>query len=138
MLGLLTATLEKFTTIVLMSWGVAHANVAVPMTASYYGIGDGFDGKPTANCETFTWYALTAAHKTLPFGTFLKVRNTRNGKEVLVRINDRGPFIDGRDLDLSARAAAEIDMLKAGVEAVEVTILFQPAPEEAWWGNCAS
>ncbi len=72
--------------------------------ASWYG--PGFHGNTTANGETYDQWAMTAAHKTLPFGTQLRVTNTANGRSVVVRINDRGPFIAGRDLDLS-RAAAE-------------------------------
>jgi rare lipoprotein A len=72
--------------------------------ASWYG--QAFHGRTTANGETYDMYAMTAAHKTLPFGTELRVTNTANGRSVVVRINDRGPFIPGRDLDLS-RAAAE-------------------------------
>lgn len=72
--------------------------------ASWYG--PGFHGNRTANGETYDQWAMTAAHKTLPFGTSLRVTNTANGRSVVVRINDRGPFVAGRDLDLS-RAAAE-------------------------------
>ena len=72
--------------------------------ASWYG--PGFHGNTTASGEVYDQYAMTAAHKTLPFGTELRVTNTANGRSVVVRINDRGPFVDGRDLDLS-RAAAE-------------------------------
>lgn len=72
--------------------------------ASWYG--PGFHGNRTANGETYDQWAMTAAHKTLPFGTRLRVTNTANGRSVVVRINDRGPFVAGRDLDLS-RAAAD-------------------------------
>lgn len=71
--------------------------------ASWYG--PGFHGNTTANGETYDQYAMTAAHKTLPFGTRLQVTNTANGRSVVVRINDRGPFVAGRDLDLSKAAA---------------------------------
>lgn len=71
--------------------------------ASWYG--PGFHGNRTANGETYDQNALTAAHRTLPFGTRLRVTNTANGRSVEVRINDRGPFVDGRDLDLSKAAA---------------------------------
>ena len=70
--------------------------------ASYYGVGDGYHGQTTANGERFNTYAMTAAHRSLPFGTRLKV--THEGKSVIVRINDRGPFVGGRDLDLSYAA----------------------------------
>jgi len=70
--------------------------------ASYYGVGDGYHGQTTANGERFNTYALTAAHRSLPFGTRLRV--THGGRSVVVRINDRGPFVAGRDLDLSYAA----------------------------------
>ena len=86
--------------------------------ASYYA-GD-FIGKETANGETFKKNKLTAAHKTLPFGTIVKVKNLTNGKTVKVRINDRGPFVKGRIIDLSWKAANRIDMLNTGVVPVEL------------------
>ena len=64
--------------------------------------------------------ALTAAHKTMPFGTFLKVTNLKNGKSIIVRINDRGPYIEGRDLDLSKGTAMALGMIKRGVIKVKV------------------
>jgi rare lipoprotein A len=88
------------------------------MTASWYG--PNFHGRKTANGEVYDQMALTAAHKELPFGTILKVTNPRNGKSAVVRINDRGPYIEGRDLDLSKGAAFAIGMLEKGVVDVEV------------------
>ncbi|RKS08861.1 rare lipoprotein A [Nocardiopsis sp. Huas11] len=85
--------------------------------ASFYG--DGFHGATTANGETFDTYGMTAAHKTLPFDTMVKVTNPSNGKSVTVRINDRGPYIDGRCLDLSTAAFDEIIGTGAGVGTVE-------------------
>ena len=70
--------------------------------ASFYGVGDGYHGQITANGERFNTYAMTAAHRYLPFGTRLRV--THGGRSVVVRINDRGPFVAGRDLDLSYAA----------------------------------
>ncbi len=81
--------------------------------ASYYS--DSFNGKQTANGERFNNKDLTAAHKTLPFGTKVKVLNPKNGKSVKVRINDRGPFVAGRIIDLSKLAAQKIDMINAGI-----------------------
>ncbi|RBL93484.1 septal ring lytic transglycosylase RlpA family protein [Chitinophaga flava] len=86
--------------------------------ASFYA--DSFDGKRTASGETFRQYRLTAAHKTLPFGTKVKVMNIANGRTVKVRINDRGPFAPGRVIDLSRKAAAKLGMLKTGVATVEI------------------
>lgn len=89
--------------------------------ASYYG--DEFHGRKTANGEIYDRNNLSAAHKSLPFGTILKVRNIMNNREVIVRINDRGPFVSGRIIDLSYQAAKELDMLREGVIDVEITIL---------------
>ena len=86
--------------------------------ASFYA--DKFNGRKTANGETFRNSKLTAAHKTLPFGTKVKVTNKNNGKSVKVRINDRGPFVAGRIIDLSKKAAKKIDLDKAGVAEVEL------------------
>jgi rare lipoprotein A len=86
--------------------------------ASWYG--PGFHGKRTANGETFNTEAMTAAHKTLPFDTHVHVTNLENGRTVVVRINDRGPFIRGRIIDLSKAAARELEMLGPGVVRVEL------------------
>ncbi|PZP52660.1 MAG: septal ring lytic transglycosylase RlpA family lipoprotein [Pseudopedobacter saltans] len=86
--------------------------------ASYYA--GNFIGKKTANGETFAKYKKTAASKTLPFGTKVKVTNMTNGKSVKVRINDRGPFVAGRDIDLSWLAAKKIGMLDQGVAPVQL------------------
>lgn len=84
--------------------------------ASWYG--PGFHGRLTANGEVFNQHALTAAHKTLPFGTQVVVRNQRTGKEVVVRINDRGPFAKGRIIDLSKAAAERLQMVNNGHDRV--------------------
>lgn len=89
--------------------------------ASYYG--QKFHGRYTASGEIFDQQEMTCAHKTLAFGTRLLVTNTKNNQSVEVRINDRGPFIKGRQLDLSHGAAEKIGMLKAGVAKVKVIIL---------------
>lgn len=88
------------------------------MKASWYG--PKFHGRMTANGEIYDQMALTAAHKSLKFGTLLKVTNTKNGRSVIVRINDRGPYIEGRDLDLSKGAAIELGLLKKGVARVKI------------------
>jgi len=88
------------------------------MKASWYG--PKFHGKLTANGEIYNQMALTAAHKSLKFGTLLKVTNTKNGRSVIVRINDRGPYIAGRDLDLSKGAAIELGLLRRGVARVKI------------------
>ncbi|MEN3794494.1 septal ring lytic transglycosylase RlpA family protein [Fulvimarina sp. MAC3] len=89
--------------------------------ASYYG--KRFHGRTTANGEKFNMNAMTAAHKTLPFGTKVKVTNRNNGKSVVVRINDRGPYVGGRVIDLSRGAAAKIGMLNSGTANVSIDIL---------------
>lgn len=88
------------------------------MVASWYG--PKFHGKLTANGETYDQMLMTAAHKSLPFGTMLKLTNPRNGKSVIVRINDRGPYIKGRQLDLSKGAAIALGMLYKGVGKIQV------------------
>jgi rare lipoprotein A len=88
------------------------------LKASWYG--PKFHGKFTANGEVYNQMALTAAHKNLSFGTLLKITNPKNGKSVIVRINDRGPYIEGRELDLSKGAAIELGMLEKGVARVKV------------------
>ncbi|MGC9528637.1 MAG: septal ring lytic transglycosylase RlpA family protein [Limnospira sp.] len=89
--------------------------------ASWYG--PGFHGNLTANGERYNQYAMTAAHRHLPFGTEVRVTNMDNGRSVVVRINDRGPFIGGRIIDLSAGAAEVLGMISSGVAPVQVEIL---------------
>lgn len=89
--------------------------------ASYYA--HKFHGRPTASGEVYDENALTAAHKTLAFGTTVRVTNLNNGKKVVVRINDRGPFVEGRIIDLSFKAAQEVDMIGAGVVDVRMEVL---------------
>lgn len=89
--------------------------------ASWYG--PGFHGRLTANGERYNQYAMTAAHKTLPFGTRIRVTNPSNGKSVIVRINDRGPYIRGREIDLSKGSAQQIGLIGSGVANVRLEIL---------------
>jgi rare lipoprotein A len=89
--------------------------------ASYYG--NEFHGRKTANGERFDQGKLTAAHRTLPFGTQVKVTNTQTGKSVTVRVNDRGPFVKGRVIDLSSSAFKAIASLNAGVVPVRIQVL---------------
>ena len=89
--------------------------------ASYYG--RRFAGRPTANGEIFDPRELTAAHRTLPFGSRVRVTNTANGRSVVVRINDRGPFIKGRHIDLSRRAAESIGLISRGHGTVELELV---------------
>lgn len=87
-------------------------------TASWYG--PKFHGRRTANGERFNMNELTAAHPSLPFGTLLEVRNARNGKSVMVRVNDRGPFSKSRIIDLSFAAAREIGLVLSGTAPVQL------------------
>jgi rare lipoprotein A len=89
--------------------------------ASYYAAK--FDGRPTASGEKFTNKDLTAAHLTLAFNSLVKVTNVKNGKSVIVRINDRGPHIKARILDMSKAAAQEIDMVQSGIATVNIEVV---------------
>jgi peptidoglycan lytic transglycosylase len=89
--------------------------------ASYYA--DDFNGRRTANGEIFDMHQLTAAHRTLPFNTLVRVHNLDNGKMVTVRINDRGPFKDNRVIDLSLAAAKRIGLIANGTAPVRIEIL---------------
>lgn len=91
------------------------------VTASYYA--EQFHGKRTSNGEYFNMYSLTCAHKSLPFDTVLRVTNLSNGKQVDVRVNDRGPFVVGREIDLSKAAAVQLNMIKTGTAKVKLEIV---------------
>jgi len=89
--------------------------------ASWYG--DDFDGWVTASGDLYDIYGLTAAHRTLPLGTMLRVTNVVNGRQVTIRVNDRGPYVNGRILDLSYAAARELDMVRDGISAVYLEVV---------------
>lgn len=89
--------------------------------ASYYA--HEFHGRLTSNGETFDMHSLTAAHRTLPFGTQVRVTNLENNRTVMVRINDRGPFKEGRIIDLAMGAAKELDMIRNGTARVRLEVL---------------
>ncbi len=99
----------------------AAARVLGSGEASYYG--SQFAGRPTANGERFDPGGLTAAHRTLPFGSRVRVTNAHNGRSVVVRINDRGPFIAGRLIDVSRGAAEQLGMVQAGTAQVQLELL---------------
>lgn len=111
---------------------VAH-HVSVPRpigsvetgTASWYG--HPYHGRTAASGEIYNMENLTAAHRTLPFGTWVRVHNLENGKNVEVRVNDRGPFYNGRVIDLSHAAAGAIDMIGLGVARVRIEVIAAPA-----------
>ena len=113
---LVSCVLIGFVTLGGFDSGVAAKSITG--VASYYK-----SGKQTANGELFNPNGLTAAHRTLPFGTKLRVTNLRTGKSVVVRINDRGPFIPGRVIDLSLGAARLVQMTTSGVAKVSYSIL---------------
>ena len=93
--------------------------------ASWYG--HPYHGRPAANGEIYDMEKMTAAHRTLPFGTWVRVSNLSNGKTVDVRIIDRGPFVDGRIIDLSHAAAREIDLIGPGIAQVRLDVIAAPA-----------
>jgi rare lipoprotein A len=94
--------------------------------ASYYA--NKYNGRKTASGERYRSKKFTAAHKTLPFGTVVKVTNLKNGKSVIVKINDRGPYSKGRIIDLSKAAAKQIDMINDGVVKVKVELTGKKEP----------
>ena len=100
---------------------ISTANAYQIGVSSYYG--EQFHGRKTANGEVFNMYKLTAAHRVLPLGTIVKVTNLSNGRWVVVKVNDRGPFIEGRILDLSFAAALELEMVQAGTTKVMIEIV---------------
>jgi len=97
-------------------------------TASWYG--SDFMGKPTASGEPYDMYDMTAAHPTLPLGTYVKVTNLHNGRAVVVRVNDRGPVVDGRIIDVSYNAARALNFKSKGLERVRLDLV-QPSQTEA-------
>lgn len=103
--------------------GCAHRHTEEGM-ASWYG--PGFAGNLTANGERFRPCKRTAAHKTLPFDSRVRVTNLDNGRTVVVRINDRGPYVDGRIIDLSKGAARVLKMLDSGVVRVKLVVIREP------------
>lgn len=103
--------------------------------ASWYG--RKFHGRPTASGEVYNMYAMTAAHPTLPIPSYARVRNPANGREVIVRVNDRGPFHKGRVIDLSYTAALKLDLLR-GVAPVEVRRITYAEIRAGSWGKPAS
>lgn len=99
----------------------AYADTTINGIASWYG--PGFNGRKTASGEIFNTSQMTAAHKTLPFGTSVRVTNLQNGRSVVVRINDRGPYHGSRVIDLSHAAAVKIAMIQDGTAQVKIEVL---------------
>jgi rare lipoprotein A len=90
-------------------------------TASWYG--EFFDGKPTASGEDYDMYDMTAAHPTLPLGSYVRVTNLRNGRAVVVKVNDRGPIVPGRIIDLSYAAAQVLEFQNRGLQTVRLDLV---------------
>ena len=109
---------------------VANLNHPVKPIKTWVGnsslYGPGFNGRKTANGERFDSEALTAAHPNLPFGSVVRVVNTRNGKFEIVRINDRGPYQEGREIDVSYRVARKIGLIHSGVSQVRLELMALP------------
>jgi len=99
-------------------------------TASWYG--NPYHGRPTSSGEVFDMEARTGAHRILPFGSRIRVENLDNGRSSTLTINDRGPFVEGRILDVSRRVARELDMLGPGTARVRLTVLEAPTPSRCW------
>ncbi len=99
----------------------AHSKPYQVGTASWYG--DYFEGRPTASGEPFNMYDMTAAHLSLPLGTLVRVTNLRNHRSVIVRINDRGPYVDGRIVDLSYNAARVLHFDQQGLQRVRLDVV---------------
>lgn len=115
--------------LVVMASSVAIASPPETGLASFYS--DSFHGKKTASGEKYDKNQLTAAHKTLPFGTMIKITRLDNNKSVVVRINDRGPYIKGRVIEVSKKAADAIDLTKAGVAKVKIEVIKGNSPTPA-------
>jgi rare lipoprotein A len=112
---------KRWVWIILLLTPFAIADDTLTGTASWYG--PRFHGRLTASGEVFDMYAMTAAHRKLPMGTIVNIENTLNGKSVVVIINDRGPYIDGRMIDVSFGVAQKLDMVEHGLVPVKVRIV---------------
>jgi rare lipoprotein A len=99
-------------------------------TASWYG--EYFEGKPTASGEPYDMYDMTAAHLTLPLGSYVKVTNLRNGRSVVVRVNDRGPIVPGRIIDVSYGAAQALNFRRKGLQRVRLDLVQGPATNPSY------
>ena len=123
-LALLTGCARKTSAHVPSSVKPAPIGATETGIASWYG--PEYNGRHSANGEVFDMQKLTAAHRTLPFDTWIEVTNLANQKRVEVRITDRGPFVNGRIIDLSLAAAREIDMVTAGIVKVRIKVIRKP------------
>jgi len=128
-------TIFTFTTVITVALSAASLSSFAQKAREEYGkcgyYADSFQGRPTSNGEKYDKNALTCSHKSLPFGTRLRVTRLDNKKSVVVRVNDRGPYIEGYVVDVSGEAAKELDLLKAGTARVKVEILESGESEAA-------
>ncbi|MEX2336854.1 MAG: septal ring lytic transglycosylase RlpA family protein [Fulvivirga sp.] len=115
------------TLIILLSPGLSNAQMQEGR-ASFYA--DKFEGRTTANGEIYSHSKLTAAHKILPFGTMVRITNLENNRSIVARINDRGPFIAGRIIDLSRSAAQKLRFIRQGVIEVKIEIINKIDPKK--------
>jgi rare lipoprotein A len=120
--------IKRYTLLILLVISISSCTFAKNKSiqigkGSWYG--KKFQGKPTASGEPFNMYALTAAHKTLPFNTMIKVTNLKNNRSVIVRVNDRGPYSGGRIIDLSYLAAKKLGYVKKGVAKLKIKVLYR-------------
>lgn len=113
--------------------GMLHDGEVQIGMASWYG--GKFHGRITTNGERYNMHKISAAHRTLPFGTLVRVTNIENNKTVIVRVNDRGPWISERVIDLSYAAAKKIDMVTSGVARVRLDIIDEQAGTASWYGK---
>jgi rare lipoprotein A len=111
----------------LVSCATSNEDVAYSLRGEASWYGEKYHGRKTASGEKYNMHKYTAAHKTLPFGTYVLVENVQTGQKVKVRINDRGPFIEGRIIDVSYKAAKELGLIDSGVAEVKVNVLRAPA-----------
>ncbi len=112
---------------------IAHSGQPIKPIKVWSGIvswyGPRFNGRPTASGEPFDMFSLTAAHPSLPFGSMVRLVNVKTGRSQVVRINDRGPFVDGREMDVSFLVATRLGLLDKGVGRVRIELLDEPHPQ---------
>lgn len=113
---------------------IAHSAQAIKPIKVWSGIvswyGPRFEGRPTASGEPFDMFSLTAAHPTLPLGSIVRLVNVKTGRSQVVRINDRGPFVDGREMDVSFLVATRLGLLEKGVGRIRIELLDEPRPPQ--------
>lgn len=113
-----------------------HEGQTMIVTTSHYGKGDGFHGKVTSSCTRFNRNTRTVAHRKLPFGTILRVANPKNGRSVVAKVTDRGPYVRGRQLDVSYRIALDLNLVESGTGKVRIVI--ERIPERETFGDACT